>query len=247
MGLRYSEAIQKVRPLAPSLKPGSTYRFGRPLQLQAVVNDQPVSLVLDSGAMPSVVLSSTLESLDSRFPSRLPPSRLRHTTSFGGRTNILGVYPVDVLLPHPDAILSIHVAFLVPDGNVCPYPILLGEDAINVRRSADPSKPTSVKVGNHRQLYMVETQTSAASLPAEPLQTPLAAAAHQATPPCPAAHPGLAFKNLLEVLQRPEAEASPSFHHDRIATQSHTGAKFPLPSPIFWLPTSLAMGRPHTT
>ena len=100
--------------------------------------------------MPSIILADTLRSIDSSFQRRLLTSKVSHTNSFGGRTRILGVYPTDVLLPHPDGSLALHVEFFVLDGSQGPYQVLLGEDtlrryAVNVVRSLDTSKPTVVK------------------------------------------------------------------------------------------------------
>lgn len=210
MACKNSEASLRVRAV-PDADGDSSFRPGRPLRLQGMLMGRPASVVLGSGAMPSIVTATFLRGFDSKFEQRLQPAAVRNTRGFHGTTKVLGHYLTDLMLPHPDGNLVLLVSFLVLDEARAPYPILLGEDtlrryAVNVIRSTDPNKPAMVKVGSHRQRFLVHNEPVSRDEGQEP-----AVAAERIHPPCRAAHEGLSYVRFVQMLNDPPARADKDF------------------------------------
>lgn len=155
---RHSSAVQRVNPAEISTRPRSTDKWGKPLLLQTTVNDQPVKVVLDTGAMPSIIAVSRVRSIDSRFKMRRQDTSLTHNTGFGEELQSWTSTVQRLSFPTPMGLsLSLHVDFLIFDHSQVklPYTALLGEHtmvrwALNIVRKMDLTRAVHAKIGTHR-------------------------------------------------------------------------------------------------
>lgn len=134
-------------------------RIGNPLKLLGMISETPLDILLDSGAMPSIILEHVLARCDTQCRGKLlscPGS----ASGFGATTRAIGVYNTHVVLPYPGGSLRLQLELWVRPLSKVPYEVLFGEDtmlryAINVKLpSSRPSKtyfssdwllPTSIR------------------------------------------------------------------------------------------------------
>ena len=204
---------RKIYPIPPV---GKAHMSGKPINLTCILNDKPCIMTFDTGATPSVIMASYLAERDPTFKEKLLPTDVGRTKGFGGSCEILGVYPCNIELPHPNGTLVFEMEFLVLQDTKAPFPMILGRDyqilyAINVYIPPDAQREPYVHIGKYNHKYAISEGIH------KTMHSPPVAANKNdeyfipPIEPFPAITKGVSYSDFLKILQEPEQTANELF------------------------------------
>ncbi|GEM07822.1 retrotransposon polyprotein [Rhodotorula toruloides] len=161
--LRLSSSVQTSdAPMrTKAVKAGHAHTTALSLTTRVLINGNPVTIFLDTGAGPSVADAHALDKLDVGWRTRLQP--MPHKTSFtafGSKLSPIGVVKTALVFPHPAGNLRLSVEFAVIETGVAPIPFIFGMDwmlayGVNVMLEHGPY----FTIGRAKQRFAIATKT----------------------------------------------------------------------------------------
>ncbi|KAJ8291727.1 Retrovirus-related Pol polyprotein from transposon 297 [Rhodotorula toruloides] len=161
--LRLSSSVQTSdAPMrTKAVRAGHAHTTALSLTTRVLINGNPVTIFLDTGAGPSVADARALDQVDVGWRTRLQP--MPHKTSFtafGSKLSPLGVVKTALVFPHPAGNLRLSIEFAVIETDVAPVPFIFGMDwmlayGVNVMLEHGPY----FTIGRAKQRFAIATKT----------------------------------------------------------------------------------------
>ena len=215
--LALSKRTELAKIASKQLPRGLAYKFGPTTTLVCVIRGKVAEVKLDSGATATAVCASVLARYDPDYSSRLIPlaESDRGAFGYGGSIALLGVYPCDVLLPHPDGNLLLKIEWLVinDDGGRqrMPYAWEIGSEfqasyGISIIRDPSSTAGSHVRIGRHPQRFAIDEHRNVALAA---LNAPVSLEQHFVTDGkrvdelYPPTHSSITYDDFIAVLKSP--------------------------------------------
>lgn len=153
-----SDAPMRIK----AVKAGHAHTTALSLTTRVLINGQPVTIFLDTGAGPSVADARALDRLDVGWRARLQPMPHKTAfTAFGSQLEPIGIVKTALVFPHPSGNLRLSVEFAVIETAVAPIPFIFGMDwmlayGVNVMLEHGPY----FTIGRSKQRFAIATKTS---------------------------------------------------------------------------------------
>ena len=144
--------------------PGEAWRYGLVPQIACIINGVEGTATFDTGAQPSVISAAVLARHDPVFKTKLLQADLPSLSGYGGRVKVIGVYPCEIIFPHPgkEGNVALDMEFLVTTEKRVPYDILIGCEwqtiyGVSINRNPMHSSCPYISFGKHQQRFAIGT------------------------------------------------------------------------------------------
>ncbi|GEM09729.1 retrotransposon polyprotein [Rhodotorula toruloides] len=144
-----------------AVKAGHAHTTALSLTTRVLINGNPVTIFLDTGAGPSVADARALDKVDVGWLSRLQPMPHKTAfTAFGSQLSPIGIVKTALVFPHPTGNLRLSVEFAVIKTNIAPIPFIFGMDwmlayGVNIMLEHGPY----FTIGRAKQRFAIATKT----------------------------------------------------------------------------------------
>ena len=194
--------------------PGEAWRYGLVPQIACIINGTEGTATFDTGAQPSVISAAVLARHDPVFKTKLLQADLPSLSGYGGRVKVVGVYPCEIIFPHPgkEGNVALDMEFLVTTEKRVPYDILIGCEwqtiyGVSINRNPMHSSCPYISFGKHQQRFAIGTFKDAN------------VAAMEIVPPkrvderFPSGHENVNYDEFMQILAKPMHASAAFLEH----------------------------------